>query len=229
MQNFVARHSTDRKLISHDEQSGDSKYKYSNMLELAPICKDDLVILPIKLQKVLGGIGPLVLVYRVTTAVHIVDVHTMRTHEIDSTHYWKYMFKALCTRDRLTKFIVLNVEEVEFDVNTSRAAARNKFKMVRLEIAREREFGVNDRTFIVNTHLGEHINYNDTVMGYDLAECTAMELEEYELDVKKNRHQLPDVVIVKKCYARVKKRQNQRIWKLKQLDKEVLGDNNIHG
>ena len=49
MQNFVARHSTDRKLISHDEQSGDSKYKYSNMLELAPICKDDLVILPIKL------------------------------------------------------------------------------------------------------------------------------------------------------------------------------------
>jgi len=49
MQNFVARHSTDRKLISHDEQSGDSKYKYSNMLELAPICKDDLVILPLKL------------------------------------------------------------------------------------------------------------------------------------------------------------------------------------
>ena len=206
MQNFVAKHKMTRQLISHDEQSGDSKYKYTNILELAPICKDDLVILPPKLQKVLGGIGPLILVYKITTAVHIVDIHTMRTHEIDSTHYWKHMFKALCSRERLSKFIVLNVEEVEFDVNTSRAAARNKFKMVRVEIAREREFGVNDNSFIVNTHLGEHINYNDTVMGYDLNECTAEELVDYELDAKSNRHQLPDVVIVKKCFNKVNKR-----------------------
>ena len=167
--NFVARHKSSRQLVSHDEQSGDSKYKYSNILELAPICKDDLVILPTKLQKALGGIGPLILVYKVTTSVHIVDVHTMRTHEIDTTNYWKYMFKAICTRNLLTKFVVLNVEDVDFDFNTSRAAARQKFRMVRLEIARESEFGVSDRTFIVNTHLGEHINFMDTVEGYDLA------------------------------------------------------------
>lgn len=146
------------------------------------------MILEPKLQKALGGIGPLILVYKVTTSVHIVDVHTMRTHEIDSTNYWKYMFKALCTRDRLTKFIVLNVEEVDFDVNTSRAAARQKFRMVRLEIARESEFGVNDTTFIVNTHLGEHINYNDTVWGYDLAQLNMQELEDYEHDPKFNKH-----------------------------------------
>ena len=169
MNNLVARHKWSRQLVSHDEQSGDSKYKYSNILELAPICKDDLVILPKPLQKHLGGIGPVILVYKVTTSVHIVDVHTMRTHEIDTTNYWKYMFKALCGRERLTRFIVLNVEEVDFDVNTSRAAARQKFRMVRLEVARESEFGVVDRTFIVNTHLGEFINYNDTVWGYDLA------------------------------------------------------------
>lgn len=46
MNNLVARHKWSRQLVSHDEQSGDSKYKYSNILELAPICKDDLVILP---------------------------------------------------------------------------------------------------------------------------------------------------------------------------------------
>jgi nonsense-mediated mRNA decay protein 3 len=188
MNNFVARHKSSRQLVSHDEQSGDSKYKYSNILELAPICKDDLVILPPKLQKVLGGIGPLILVYKITTSIHIVDIHTMRTHEIDSTHYWKYMFKAMATRDRLTRFVVLNVEEVDFDVNTSRAAAKNKFRMVRLEVARESEFGVNDRTFIVNTHLGEFINFNDTVSGYDLDQMTLNDLDEYELDPKKNKH-----------------------------------------
>ena len=46
MNNLVARHKSSRQLVSHDEQSGDSKYKYSNILELAPICKDDLVIMP---------------------------------------------------------------------------------------------------------------------------------------------------------------------------------------
>lgn len=226
--NFVARHKSSRQLVSHDEQSGDSKYKYSNILELAPICKDDLVILQPKLQKSLGGIGPLILVYKVTTSVHIVDVHTMRTHEIDTTNYWKYMFKALCTKDRLTRFIVLNVEEVDFDVNTSRAAARQKFRMVRLEVARESEFGVNDRTFIVNTHLGEHINFNDTVWGYDLDQLNMQELEDYEDDPKCNKHQLPDIVIVRKAYPKVNKRQKSRIWKLKHIDKLETGENNVH-
>jgi hypothetical protein len=30
------------------------------------------------------------------------------------------------------------------------------------------DFGNNDETFIINTHLGEFLNYNDTVLGYDL-------------------------------------------------------------
>lgn len=53
------------------------------MNELAPVCKDDLVLLPSKLAKDLGGIGPLVLVYKISKFVHIVDVQTMRTFEID--------------------------------------------------------------------------------------------------------------------------------------------------
>ena len=124
MSNIVARHKHSRQLISHDEQNNDYKYKYTNILELAPICRDDLVILPPKLQKALGGIGPLILVYKVTTFVHIVDVHTMRTHEIDGPTYWKHMFKSLCDKTRLTEFVVLNIEDVDFDVNTSKAAAR---------------------------------------------------------------------------------------------------------
>jgi nonsense-mediated mRNA decay protein 3 len=88
------------------------------------------VLLEPKLQKALGGIGPLILVYKVTTSVHIVDVHTMRTHEIDAPTYWKHEFKALCSRERLTEFVVISIDNVDFDVTTSRAAAKNKFKMV---------------------------------------------------------------------------------------------------
>ena len=52
--------------------------------------------------------------------------------------------------------------------------------MVQVEIARVTDFGHNDKTFIVNTHLGEHLNYNDTVLGYDLEAMNMMALEEME-------------------------------------------------
>ena len=46
-------------------------------MDIAPICKDDLVLLPKSLSKELGGIGPLVLVYKISNFVNIVDIKTM--------------------------------------------------------------------------------------------------------------------------------------------------------
>jgi len=77
--------------------------------------------------------------------------------------------------------------------------------MVRLEVVRASEYGEDDKTFIVNTHLGNVVNYNDTVLGYDLNSLTLQELEDYENDPQKNKHELPDVVIVKKCYPKIRK------------------------
>lgn len=44
------------------------------MVELAPVCREDLVLLPKQLAKELGGIGPLVLVYKISKFIHIVDI-----------------------------------------------------------------------------------------------------------------------------------------------------------
>ena len=52
-------------------------YKYTFSVDIAPVCRDDLVILPKGLSQQLGGIGPLVLVYKISTFVHVVDVFTM--------------------------------------------------------------------------------------------------------------------------------------------------------
>lgn len=43
--NFVCRNKHTKQLISHDEQNAEYHYKYTNFCELAPICRDDLVIL----------------------------------------------------------------------------------------------------------------------------------------------------------------------------------------
>ena len=47
--NFVMRAKHNKQLISHDEQNADYHYKYTNFVELAPICRDDLVLLSPKL------------------------------------------------------------------------------------------------------------------------------------------------------------------------------------
>jgi len=99
--------------VSHDPRANTALNKYTSICELAPICRDDLVILPKSLSKSLGGIGPLVLVYKVTQFVHIVDIHTMRTHEIASSIYWEHLFKAVAGRERLTEFLILSVEELD--------------------------------------------------------------------------------------------------------------------
>ncbi len=107
----------------------------------------------------------------------------------------------------------------------SRAAKLHKFKMVQVELARAEDFGKNDTTFIVNTHLGDILQYNDTVLGYDLETMNLNKLDELE----HSSRMVPPAVLVRKTYPKFRKRQKHRIWKLKQLPKEELGEENIHG
>jgi len=66
----------------------------------------------------------MVLVYKISQSVHFLDIKSMQTYEIDKATYWKDMFKAVLGRDRLSEFIVLNIENVDNDFNSSRAAMR---------------------------------------------------------------------------------------------------------
>ena len=66
----------------------------------------------------------MVLVYKISRFVHMVDIKTMRCFEIDKATYWKDSFKAVLGRDRLSEFIVLGIENVDSDLNSSRAAVK---------------------------------------------------------------------------------------------------------
>jgi len=88
------------------------------------VCRDDLVILPKALSKQLGGIGPMVLVYKISKFINIIDIKTMQTFEIDKQSYWSDKFGAVLGRDRLSEFVVLNIENMDNDLNSSRAVMR---------------------------------------------------------------------------------------------------------
>jgi len=70
--------------------------------------------------------------------------------------------------------------------------------MVSVEVQRKEDYGSNDTSFTINTHLGEVLNYFDTVLGYDLDQMNLSELDE----MSNTKRQAPPVVLVKKTYPK---------------------------
>ena len=105
-----------RQLISHDQKSNVFNYKYSFMLEIAPICRNDLIVLSNETSKAFGGIGPFVLCYKQTNHIHLIDPITFDILDIDGTTYWQHQFKSVVNRECLSEFYVMNCnEEVDYD------------------------------------------------------------------------------------------------------------------
>lgn len=77
---------------------------------------------------------------------------------------------------------------------------------------------MNDKTVTVNTHLGEILRFNDTVLAYDMSEAAISDIDDYE---KLDRY-MPEVIIVRKTFPKFRKRQKNRFWKLKHFEDKVV-------
>lgn len=195
-------------LISIDTQLGNSLYKFSFSVELAPICRDDLVVLPKKLAHSLGNVLRLVICSKVTNLLQFLDVNTLQTADLQAGVYWRAPFPSLLDMSQLVEFIVLDVEPT--------GEQRGRWVLADVEVCRACDMGVNDHTFYVRTHLGAIIHPGDLVMGYYLAN-TNFNLDLWdELDT----NNLPEVVLVKKHYHRKNSKKKSRQWKLKRMAKE---------
>lgn len=110
------RYSTSKRLISHDIHSNTYNYKFTYSVEIAPICKDDIVCLPPKLSKENGSIGPICICSRVTQLIHLIDPCTLKVIELNADTYWRYPFQTICNPKQLREFIVMDIEESCGDV-----------------------------------------------------------------------------------------------------------------
>lgn len=96
-----------KQLISHDMKNNTFCYKYTFLIEICDVCKDDIIVLDKSISKELGGIGPVLLCYKVAASIHLIDPLTLLSHEFDEHVYWKYMFKSYIDRSCLVEFIVI--------------------------------------------------------------------------------------------------------------------------
>ena len=59
-----------------------------------------------------GGVSPVLLVYRVSNTVHLIDPVTLKTFELDARHYFAHPLRILLTPEQLTEFIVIDVDVI---------------------------------------------------------------------------------------------------------------------
>eukprot|EP01114_Cavostelium_apophysatum_P019934 TRINITY_DN6555_c0_g1_i1.p1 TRINITY_DN6555_c0_g1~~TRINITY_DN6555_c0_g1_i1.p1 ORF type:complete len:509 (+),score=147.53 TRINITY_DN6555_c0_g1_i1:148-1674(+) len=209
------RFKTSEKLISQDDKSNTANYKHTFSIEVVPICRDDLVCMPIKLARSLGNVSPLLICHKVSTMVHLIDPLTSQTCELSSNNFWMNPFRAISSTKQLVQFIVLDITPV--------AQGNGKYVIADAQVARVSDFGSNDTIFNVRTHLGHLLNPGDYALGYDL---TTLNVNDDDISSLRSR-QMPDIMLVKKNYPERRKKNRTRHWKLKTLDKETSDDNQM--
>ncbi|KAG7397535.1 ribosome-binding protein [Phytophthora boehmeriae] len=213
------RSKSSSKLISENVHNATANMQYTYSVELSPICKDDLLILPKKFAQSCGSISPITLCARTTALLHLLDPASGQKAELTCERYWKVPFHPLATSSEMVEFVVLDVEPVdERDLrrvgpeSTSGRGRKSKFVVADVEVARESDFGVNDTTFHVRTHLGAVLSAGDTVKGYDLSSANFGTSQTYYL-----KEDLPDLVLVRKVYPREERKKQKADRKLKTL------------
>lgn len=197
-------------LISTDTQSGNSQYKFSFSMDIASICRDDLVVLPKKLANLLGNISRLVICSKVSNMLQFLDPNTLQTADLLANVYWRSPFTSLLDVTQLTEFVVLDVEPT--------GDVRGKYVLADVTVCRAADLGVNDRTFYVRSHLGAILHPGDSAMGYYLTNTNFNSDLWESLDTDN----MPEVVLIKKHYTRKAKKSKNRKWKLKRMAKEHL-------
>ncbi len=211
------RMKTSERLISHDIHTNEFNFKFSFAVEIVPVCKDDVVVLPRDLARRLGHIAPLTLCTRVASSLHFLDPLTLQTAELRAELYWAAPFTALGSATRLTEFVVLDIEPVGGPPTATHGShhAYGRYTLADATVARVRDFGSNDTVFVVRTHLGRVLQPGDNAWGFDVTTANTNNGHANDYD-----YGAVEVVLVKKSYSDRRRRRVRRAWKLRTLEKE---------
>mmetsp|Transcript_10444 Transcript_10444/g.11973 ORF Transcript_10444/g.11973 Transcript_10444/m.11973 type:complete len:423 (+) Transcript_10444:219-1487(+) len=182
--------------VGTDSKSNITRFKYTMVIEVSPICKYDLVVLSKKLQNSLfGGQSAVVICDQVTTALKFIDTSTKAEGLLKKNFF---DLQALKTARDLVEFIVLDVDILDKSFtsadNSSTAEPKNHYVLAEVEVAKADDFGVNDNRFVITSHLGKYLHSGDTVLGYDLTDHNFPD----ELLAPLRGAELPDIILVKK-------------------------------
>ncbi|KAK8801163.1 hypothetical protein WA158_001933 [Blastocystis sp. Blastoise] len=201
-----------RQLLSQDFSSNVTTYKYCYMVNILPICKDDLCALPKKTAQELG-MNPLCLCYKVNNCIGLIDPTTCTVKQLSVERFQANPFRSLLNNRMLTEYTVIDIDLVEPEDNHP---IKRKYALADVTVARSRDIGINDIQFTVKTHLGYILKAGDTVLGYDLTVAIYNDDDAKSLESK----DIPYCVLVRKSYPLYRKSHVERNWELQKLQIE---------
>ncbi|ORY34325.1 RNA binding protein [Naematelia encephala] len=222
------RTKSSEQLISSDTHSNTANYKFTYSVEIVPVCKDDLVVLPKAQAKAWGNISPLTICSRVGNTIHLLDPMTLQQTDVTAPIYWRQPFDSLATVADLVEFIVLDIEPS--------GPVRGKYVLADAQVTRASSSGSkadqegmgDDGVYHTRTHLGSILQPGDTVLGYHLTNAN-FNSDAFEA-LEQTR--IPDVILVKKTYPNRRRKSRPRNWKLRSIAKEAedaTNDSNVVG
>jgi len=222
-----------RKLVSADFKSAKGNFKDNYLIELVPVCKDDLISLPKELAKNSADINPLCLVKTVAAGIHVIDPQTGERHEVSSEKYWRWEFSSLMQSKDLEAFVVLEVEAIYQEARQSakKRSDGKKMQMAEVVLAKEADLGKNDIQFQCKTHIGHLLKVGDIVMGYDITRAGWAITGAQGKAESMCRGPIPDVVIVRKDYTKknsLRAETGGRAWELRKLDVDATADQQMN-
>lgn len=215
------RSKASEQLLSADTHSNTANFKYTYSVEIVPVCKDDLVVLPPKLARSLSNISPLTLCSRVGNSLHLLDPATLQSVELAAATYWRSPFDSLAGVSDLVEFTVLDVEPS--------GQTRGKWVLADAQVALSGAFtsggseddamdgGAASQILHTRTHLGGILQPGDAALGYYLTNANFNSDDFAALPA----HRVPDVVLVKKAYPNRRKKNRPRGWKLRSIAKDA--------
>ena len=227
--NFFAlcRSKASEQLLSADTHTNTANFKYTFSVEIAPICKDDLVCIPPKQARLLGNISPLTICTRVGNSIHLLDPQTLQLCDVTAPVYWRMPFFSLASVVDLVEFTVLDIEpsgptKGKLVLADAQIALSGAFKssgnnddddpMMDYELASS-----TNQIFHTRTHLGAILQPGDAVMGYHLTNANFNSDDFAQL----HSDRIPDIVLVRKGYPNRRKKNKPRNWKLRSIAKEA--------
>jgi len=201
-----------KELISADIHTSTYNYKYTLSVEIAPVCREDLICFPSPLARSNGNISPLVLCHKVSDSLHFMDPLTLKTATISAQMFWRTPFRGIAGRAQLTMYIIMDVILL--------GPTLGKYALAEVHLARERDLGHNDTQFITNSHLGNILKPGDYALGYDLTSMNFNCKVDSNLKALKGK-QVPEVILCKKAYVDFRAKKKRRKWRVKQMDVEA--------
>ena len=214
---------TSKKLISTDVKSNIANFKYTNLVEICPLCKDDLLFLPVKMARNLGNISRLVLVKNISNVIHLIDPCSGQTASMTPEVFWREPLRPIITaaKSRMTRYVVLGKEPVFLRKNVSKRTPtrKQKSRLASLTVAREDDLGVNDKQCEERSHVGYLMKSGDVCVGYDLGDTN---LADEDAEQARMDGSFPDVVVIRKLYGGAavgsSNPQGSRVWRLQRLE-----------